>query len=217
MMFTYVPSRQRVILVKTLSAGIVAVASTPSAFAMAGGRERSRQAPSPYVDGSVFPVGDDDRAGNLVSMSSVRCSGCCCEARPADGHVLRAAAVPNLTSLLAASQDWFKDLQPVVVPAVRADRTVRGTQTGSDWRTSRRRSPCGSCRRYRLRRVMRSRSVVTVVRRWPVSLSEWRGRLHFTSLNPTKPAAASRPETSGRGCGTNIGRRDCAPIVWRWE
>ena len=41
--------------------------------------------------------------------------------------------VPNLTSLLAASQDWFKDLQPWVDLPLRADPLFEGMHTGAEW------------------------------------------------------------------------------------
>ena len=41
--------------------------------------------------------------------------------------------VPNLTSLLAASQDWFKDLQPWVDLPFAQTNLFEGMQNGTQW------------------------------------------------------------------------------------
>jgi ABC-type Na+ efflux pump permease subunit len=135
--FTYVPSRQRVIWAKTLSAVIVAVASMLFAFAIGavGNVAGSAIAGTPTVWDLSVGHALTIVLGNLVSMSIGTMLGMLLRSS-AGGLVMYfvlVLLVPNLTSLLAASQDWFKDLQPWVDLPFAQTALFEGMKTGSDW------------------------------------------------------------------------------------
>ena len=135
--FTYVPSRQRVIWAKTLSAVIVAVASMLFAFAIGavGNVVGSAIAGTPTVWDLSVGHALTIVLGNLVSMSIGTMLGMLLRSS-AGGLVMYfvlVLLVPNLTSLLAASQDWFKDLQPWVDLPFAQTALFEGMKTGSDW------------------------------------------------------------------------------------
>jgi ABC-2 type transport system permease protein len=135
--FTYVPSRRRVIGAKTLSAVIVAVASM--VFAFAAGAVGNVAGSSIAGTSTVWDLSVGHAItivlGNLVSLSIGTMLGMLLRSS-AGGLVMYfvlVLLVPNLTSLLATSQGWFKDLQPWVDLPFAQTALFEGMKTGSDW------------------------------------------------------------------------------------
>jgi ABC-type transport system involved in multi-copper enzyme maturation permease subunit len=135
--FTYVPSRRRVVVAKTWSAVIVAVASMLFAFAAGavGNVVGSQIAGQPTV--WDLPLGHATTIvlGNLVSLSIGVMLGMLLRSS-AGGLVMYfvlVLLVPNLTSLLAASQGWFKDLQPWVDLPFAQTNLFEGMHTAEQW------------------------------------------------------------------------------------
>jgi ABC-2 type transport system permease protein len=135
--FTYVPSRQRVVWAKTLSSVTVAVASMVFAFVIGavGNVVGSTIAGTPTVwDLSV------DHALTIVLGNLT-----CLLTGTMIGMLLRSSAgglvvyfvitllVPNLSSLLASSQDWFSHLQPWVDLNFAQTYLFEGMHTGAQW------------------------------------------------------------------------------------
>ncbi len=119
--------------------------------------------------------------GNLVSMSIGTMLGMLLRSS-AGGLVIYfvlVLLVPNLTSLLAASQDWFKHLQPWVDLALRADRLFEGMHTGAQWAhvatTFALWIVLPGLLRAPPRDALRG-EVATAVRRRPRHSPEWRGQ-----------------------------------------
>ena len=84
--FTYVPSRRRVVMAKTWSAVIVAIASMLFAFAV-GAVATSSAAPSPARRRSGISLSPTPPRSCWATWSPCRsgsCSGCCSAAQPAD-------------------------------------------------------------------------------------------------------------------------------------
>jgi len=135
--FTYVPSRRRVVVAKTWSAVIVAVASMLFAFAVGafGNVVGSAIAGTPSVWDLSVGHAITIVLGNLVALSIGVMLGMLLRSS-AGGLVMYfvlVLLVPNLTSLLATSQDWFKDLQPWVDLPFAQTALFEGMKTGSDW------------------------------------------------------------------------------------
>lgn len=135
--FTYVASRRRVVGAKTLSSVTVAIASMLFAFAVGvvGNVVGSRVADVPTVWDLSLGHALTIVLGNLVSLSI----------GTVIGMVLRSSAgglvvyfvlvllVPNLSSLLAASQGWYHDLQPWVDLPYAQSYLFEGMETGAQW------------------------------------------------------------------------------------
>jgi ABC-2 type transport system permease protein len=135
--FTYVPSRGRVVWAKTLSSVTVAVASMVFAFAV----------------GAVGNVVGSTIAGTSTvwdlsvghALTIVLGNLTCLLTGTMIGMLLRSSAgglvtyfvitllVPNLSSLLADSQDWFKHLQPWVDLNFAQTFLFEGMHTGAQW------------------------------------------------------------------------------------
>ena len=135
--FTYVPSRRRVVVAKTWSAVIVAVASMLFAFAIGavGNVAGSTIAGTPTVWDLSVGHAATIVLGNLVSLSIGVMLGMLLRSS-AGGLVMYfvlVLLVPNLTSLLAASQGWFKDLQPWVDLPFAQTNLFEGMHTGEQW------------------------------------------------------------------------------------
>lgn len=135
--FTYVPSRRRVIGAKTLSAVIVAVASMLFAFAAGavGNVVGSAIAGTPTVWDLSVGHALTIVLGNLVSLSIGTMLGMLLRSS-AGGLVMYfvlVLLVPNLTGLLAASQDWFKHLQPWVDLPFAQTYLFEGMHNGAQW------------------------------------------------------------------------------------
>ncbi len=135
--FTYVPSRRRVVWAKTLSAVIVAVASMLFAFAVGavGNVVGSTIAGTPTVWDLSLGHALTIVLGNLISLSIGTMLGMLLRSS-AGGLVtyfVLVLLVPNLSGLLAASQDWYKDLQPWVDLPYAQTYLFEGMQTGAQW------------------------------------------------------------------------------------
>jgi len=135
--FTYVPSRRRVVLAKTWSAVIVAIASMLFAFAVGavGNVVGSTIAGTPTIWDLSVAHATTIVLGNLVSLSIGVMVGMLVlsSAGGLVTYFVLALVVPNLTGLLAASQDWFKDLQPWVDLPFAQTPLFEGMDTGADW------------------------------------------------------------------------------------
>ena len=135
--FTYVPSRRRVVWAKTLSAIIVAVASMLFAFVVGavGNVVGSTIAGTPTVWDLSIGHAATIVLGNLVSLSIGVMLGMLLRSS-AGGLVLYfvlVLLVPNLSSLLAASQDWYAKLQPWVDLPFAQTYLFEGMHTGAQW------------------------------------------------------------------------------------
>jgi ABC-type transport system involved in multi-copper enzyme maturation permease subunit len=135
--FTYVSSRRRVVVAKTLSAVTVAIASMLFAFAAGalGNIAGSVIADVPTVWDLTLDHALTIVLGNLVSLSIGTMLGMVVRSS-AGGLVMYfvlVLLVPNLSILLAASQDWYHDLQPWVDLAYAQGHLFEGMQTGAQW------------------------------------------------------------------------------------
>ncbi|MGH3496251.1 MAG: ABC transporter permease [Nocardioidaceae bacterium] len=135
--FTYVPSRGRVIGAKTLSAIVIAVASM--LFAFAAGAVGNVVGSTIAGTSTVWDLSVGHAItivlGNLVSLSIGTMLGMLLRSS-AGGLVMYfvlVLLVPNLTSLLATSQDWFKHLQPWVDLPFAQTYLFDGMHTGAQW------------------------------------------------------------------------------------
>jgi ABC-2 type transport system permease protein len=135
--FTYVPSRRRVIGAKTLSSVAVAVASMAFAFVIGavGNVVGSTIAGTPLVWDLSAGHAATIVLGNLVSLLTGTMLGMLLRSS-AGGLVVYFVVtllVPNLSGLLAASQDWFKQLQPWVDLSYAQTYLFEGMHTGAQW------------------------------------------------------------------------------------
>jgi hypothetical protein len=135
--FTYVPSRRRVVGAKTLSSVTVAVASMVFAFVIGavGNVVGSTIAGTPTVWDLSVGHATTIVLGNLVSLLTGTMIGMLLRSS-AGGLVVYFVVtllVPNLSSLLAASQDWFKNLQPWVDLGYAQTYLFEGMHTGAQW------------------------------------------------------------------------------------
>jgi ABC-2 type transport system permease protein len=135
--FTYVPSRRRVVGAKTLSAGVVAIASMVFAFVAGavGNLVGSTIAGVPAVWDLSLGHALTIVLGNLVSLSIGTMLGMVLRSS-AGGLVMYFVLVlliPNLSALLAASQSWYHDLQPWVDLPLAQSYLFEGMQTGAQW------------------------------------------------------------------------------------
>ena len=135
--FTYVPSRRRVVWAKTLSSVIVAVASMVFAFVIGavGNVVGSTIAGTPTVWDLSVGHALTIVLGNLVSLSIGTMLGMLLRSS-AGGLVMyfvRRPARAQPVGLLAASQSWFKDLQPWVDLRYAQTSLFEGMHTGAQW------------------------------------------------------------------------------------
>ena len=135
--FTYVPSRGRVIGAKTLSSVTVAVASMVFAFVVGavGNVVGSTIAGTPMIWDLSVGHATTIVLGNLVSLLTGTMLGMLLRSS-AGGLVtyfVVTLLVPNLSSLLATSQDWFRHLQPWVDLNFAQTFLFEGMHTGAEW------------------------------------------------------------------------------------
>ena len=135
--FTYVSSRRRVVGAKTLSSVVVAIASMLFAFAAGavGTVVGSAIAGVPAVWDLSLGHALTIVLGNLVSLSIGTVLGMVLRSS-AGGLVMYFVVVllvPNLSALLAASQDWYHDLQPWVDLPYAQSFLFEGMTTGAQW------------------------------------------------------------------------------------
>ena len=135
--FTYVPNRRRVVGAKTLSAVIVAVASMLFAFVVGalGNVVGSTIAGTPTVWDLSVAHAVDDRAGQPgLAADRHHARHAAPQLRRRPGRVLRLVLlVPNLSGLLATSQDWFEHVQPWVDLNFAQTSLFEGMHTGAEW------------------------------------------------------------------------------------
>jgi ABC-2 type transport system permease protein len=135
--FTYVPSRRRVIWAKTLSSVAVAVASMAFAFVVGaiGNVVGSTIAGTSMVWDLSVGHAATIVLGNLVSLLTGTMIGMLLRSS-AGGLVtyfVVTLLVPNLSGLLADSQNWFKHLQPWVDLSFAQTFLFEGMHTGAQW------------------------------------------------------------------------------------
>jgi ABC-2 type transport system permease protein len=135
--FTYVSSRRRVVGAKTLGAVIVAIASMLFAFAVGaiGNVAGSAIAGTSIVWDLSVGHATTIVLGNLVSLLTGTMIGMLLRSS-AGGLVtyfVFTLVVPNLSGLLAASQDWYHSLQPWVDLSFAQTYLFEGMHTGAEW------------------------------------------------------------------------------------
>jgi ABC-2 type transport system permease protein len=135
--FTYVPSRRRVIWAKTLSSIGVAIVSMVFAFAVGavGNVVGSTIAGTPMVWDLSVGHATTIVLGNLVSLLTGTMIGMLLRSS-AGGLVtyfVVTLLVPNLSGLLATSQDWFRHLQPWVDLSFAQTYLFEGMHTAAQW------------------------------------------------------------------------------------
>ncbi len=135
--FTLVPHRGRVVLAKGVVAVAVAVGSMLAAFVIGavGNVVGTRVAGSPAVwDQDLVTLLDIVLANTLVVlfgfMLGVVVRG---SAGAIVAYFVYAFLMPTVTDLLAASQQWFHDLQPWVDPAIAQHELFHGALTVEQW------------------------------------------------------------------------------------
>jgi ABC-2 type transport system permease protein len=135
--FTYVPSRRRVVWAKTLSSVAVAVASMGFAFAAGavGNVVGSSIAGTPTVWDLSVGHASTIVLGNLVSLMMGTMLGMLLRSSAGGlvAYFVVTLLVPNLSGLLAASQEWFKHLQPWVDLGYAQTFLFDGMHTGAQW------------------------------------------------------------------------------------
>lgn len=135
--FTYVPDRRVVVRAKTLSAVIIAIVSMLFAFAVGvvGNVVGSTVAGVPTTWDLSVGHALTIVLGNLVSLSIGTMLGMLLRTS-AGGLVVYfvlVLLVPNLSALLATSQDWYHDLQPWVDLPYAQSYLFEGMHTGAEW------------------------------------------------------------------------------------
>ena len=135
--FTYVPSRRRVVWAKTLSSVTVAVASMLFAFVIGavGNLVGSTIAGAPTVWDLSVGHALTIVLGNLISLSIGTMLGMLLRSS-AGGLVMYfvlVLLVPNLSGLLAATQEWYAKLQPWVDLPYAQTYLFEGMHTGAQW------------------------------------------------------------------------------------
>jgi ABC-2 type transport system permease protein len=135
--FTYVSSRRRVVWAKTLSSVAVAVASMAFAFAAGavGNVVGSTIADTPTVWDVSAAHAATIVLGNLVSLLMGTMLGMLLRSSAGGlvAYFVVTLLVPNLSGLLAASQQWFKDLQPWVDLGYAQTFLFDGMHSGAQW------------------------------------------------------------------------------------
>jgi hypothetical protein len=135
--FTYVPNRGRVVWAKTLSSVTVAVASMIYAMAIGavGNVVGSTIAGTPLVWDLSVGHAATIVLGNLTCLLTGTMIGMLLRSS-AGGLVtyfVITLLVPNLSSLLASSQDWYRHLQPWVDLGYAQTFMFEGMHTGAQW------------------------------------------------------------------------------------
>ncbi len=136
--FTYVPSRRRVVVGQDPVGGHRGRRLDAVRLRRSGRSGTSSAAPSPVRRRSGTSRSGTPLTivlGNLVSLSIGTMLGMLLRSS-AGGLVMYfvlVLLVPNLTSLLAASQDWFRHLQPWVDLPFAQTYLFEGMHTGAQW------------------------------------------------------------------------------------
>ena len=135
--FTLVPHRSRVILAKVISSVAVAVASMLFAFALGavGNVVGTAIAGTTMVWDVSVAEGVNIVLGNLLCLLTGTMLGLLIRNSPGAlvGYFVYSLLLPTVAGFLAASQDWFRDLQPWVDLNFAQAALFEGTLTGEQW------------------------------------------------------------------------------------
>ena len=135
--FTLVPHRSRVIRAKTISSVSVAVASMLFAFVLGavGNVVGSTIAGTPQVWDVSVAQGVNIVLGNLLCLLTGTMLGMLIRSSPGAlvVYFVYALLLPTVSGLLAASQEWFRDLQPWVDLNFAQAALFEGSLTGEQW------------------------------------------------------------------------------------
>jgi ABC-2 type transport system permease protein len=135
--FTLVPHRSRVILAKVISSVAVAVASMLFAFALGavGNVVGTAIAGTTMVWDVSVAEGVNIVLGNLLCLLTGTMLGLLIRNSPGAlvGYFVYSLLLPTVAGFLAASQDWFRDLQPWVDLNYAQAALFEGTLTGEQW------------------------------------------------------------------------------------
>ena len=135
--FTLVPHRSRVILAKVISSVAVAVASMLFAFALGavGNVVGTAIAGTTIVWDVSVAEGVNIVLGNLLCLLTGTMLGLLIRNSPGAlvGYFVYSLLLPTVAGFLAASQDWFRDLQPWVDLNYAQAALFEGTLTGEQW------------------------------------------------------------------------------------
>jgi ABC-2 type transport system permease protein len=135
--FTLVPHRNRVILAKVISSVAVAVASMLFAFALGavGNVVGTAIADTTMVWDVSVAEGVNIVLGNLLCLLTGTMLGLLIRNSPGAlvGYFVYSLLLPTVAGFLAASQDWFRDLQPWVDLNYAQAALFEGTLTGEQW------------------------------------------------------------------------------------
>jgi hypothetical protein len=135
--FTLVPHRRRVILAKAISSVAVAVASMLFAFVLGavGNVVGTAIAGTSLVWDVSFAEGVNIVVGNLLCLLTGTMLGMLIRnsAGALVGYFVYSFLLPTVSGLLAASQEWFRDLQPWVDLNFAQAALFNGSLTGEQW------------------------------------------------------------------------------------
>ena len=135
--FTLVPDRRRVMLAKTISAVTVAVASMLFALVLGalGNLVGSTIAGTPLVWDVPLAQGATIILGNLIGLLTGTMLGMVIRnsAGALVAYFCYSLLLPTLADLLAASQNWFRDLQPWVDLNHAQSALFVGSLSGEQW------------------------------------------------------------------------------------
>jgi ABC-2 type transport system permease protein len=135
--FTLIPHRSRVILAKVISSVAVAVASMLFAFltGAAGNVVGTAIAGTSPVWDVSFTAGVNIVVGNLLCLLTGTMLGMLVRnsAGALVAYFVYSLLLPTVAGLLAASQGWFRDLQPWVDLNFAQAALFNGSMTGEQW------------------------------------------------------------------------------------
>jgi ABC-type transport system involved in multi-copper enzyme maturation permease subunit len=135
--FTLVPHRKRIIGAKTAASVAVAVASMLFAFVVGafGNLVGAAIAGTPAVWDMSFAHGLNIVLGSLLCLLTGTMLGMLfrSSAGALVAYFIYAFLLPTLSGILAASQDWFRHLQPWVDLNFAQSALFNGTLTGEQW------------------------------------------------------------------------------------
>ena len=135
--FTLVPHRTLVVRAKTISSVAVAVASMLFAFAIGavGNVVGTTIADTPLVWDVSVAEGVNIVLGNLLCLLTGTMLGMLIRSSAGAlvAYFVYSLLLPSVSGVLAASQDWFRDLQPWVDLNYAQAALFEGSLTGEQW------------------------------------------------------------------------------------
>jgi hypothetical protein len=135
--FTLVPHRKRVVLAKTVSSVVVAVASMLFAFAVGalGNLVGTAVAGTSLVWDVSVAEGVNIVLGNLLCLLTGTMLGMLIRNSPGAlvAYFVYSLLLPTLAGILATNQAWFRDLQPWVDLNYAQAALFEGSLTGEQW------------------------------------------------------------------------------------